>query len=668
MSYEDSKKSLQRQARESDPSSSPAAAPGKRTLTMGLGARPAGAGRSGAAPIQQRRNPGGDTARQERAAEADRLLEAAVRPDLQAPVQRKGAGSEGGQASAPSGSGQPLPGDVQAKMEGAFGADFSAVRVHEGPQADAMGALAYTQGTDIHFQPGQYDPQSQHGQELLGHELTHVVQQSQGRVPTPTQAKGAPINDDPSLEREADTMGARAAAGAHASMAPATDAAGAVQRKSGPIQAKIVKVLNFHRLADQIHEAVDGLGTDEEAVYSALSALDHKKENIDELRTVYQAKFGASLEADIRDDFSGSELAHALGLLQAREEAKPAGAGAGAGAGAADVDYDKLAAQIRAAVDGLGTDEEAVYSALSRLDSDPAKIAKLEEAYKNKYKVTLRSDLMGDFEGDERKHVLELLGDRSNGEKVDVANDEEAKKAAEIIREIYVEYGVDVNSQAGVDAIYKDYDQVPTSVRDMLKTKEWKYKELVALKAALARFAPILGAKRKDSTRSGDAQEIITVSKVDQAIDTNEDTGVLDTTTLGEYFESSKNFSMFKAGTNSTVDFSDNAKQLEGTAIHEIAHGLMKYCLPDYVATLKYWDSEYKASGEAGAEAPITDYGSTNAGEDLSEAVMYYFVDPNTLKNGQGGKVKGEIGNPCPERFAFIEKAVKDWQKEKETK
>jgi hypothetical protein len=661
MSYEDSKKSQHRQARESDPASGPGAAPGKRTLTMGLGAR---AGRAGA-PMQQRRDPGADAARRERAAETDRLLETAVRPDLHAPVQRKGTGEAGEEAAPASGGGRPLPGDVKTKMEGAFGADFSAVRVHEGAQAGAMGALAYTQGTDIHFQPGQYDPQSQHGQELLGHELTHVVQQSQGRVAVPAQAKGASINDDPSLEREADEMGARAARGEHASRAPAEAAAGAVQRANAPIQAKIVKIVNCHRLADQIHEAISGLGTDEEAVYSALSALDHKKENIDELAKVYQAKFSVSLEADIRDDFEGAELAHALSLLQAREAPRAGGGGAGA----ADVDYEKLAAQIHDAVAGLGTDEEAVYSALSRLDGDKGKIAKLEAAYKSKYNTTLRSDLMADFEDDEeeRKHVLELLGDRSNGEKVDVANDAEAKKAAAIIRDIYVEYGIDVNSQAGVDAIYKDYDQVPESVRDMLKTKEWKYKELVALKAALAHFAPILGKNRKDSTRSGDAQEILTVSKVDQAIDTNETTGQLDNDTLGEYFESSSNFSMFRAGTNSTTDFPSNAKQLQGTAIHEIAHGLMKYCLADYVAKLEYWDSEYKESGKAGVEAPITEYGSTNAGEDLSEAVMYYFVEPKTLKSGKGA-AKGEIGNPCPERFAFIEKAVKDWKKEKETK
>jgi hypothetical protein len=111
------------------------------------------------------------------------------------------------------GGGAEMPEDVRAKMEAAFGMDFSPVRVHEGPHAEAIGALAYTRGTDIHFAPGQYQPRSQRGQELLGHELTHVVQQSQGRVQATTQAKGVDINDDAALEREADEMGARAARG-----------------------------------------------------------------------------------------------------------------------------------------------------------------------------------------------------------------------------------------------------------------------------------------------------------------------------------------------------------------------------------------------------------------------------------------------------------------------
>ena len=106
-----------------------------------------------------------------------------------------------------------MPEDVQARMGYALDADFADVRIHEGPQAASLGALAYTQGADIHFAPGQYSPHSQDGQALLGHELAHVVQQAQGRVAPTTQAKGVDLNDDAALEREADENGARAARG-----------------------------------------------------------------------------------------------------------------------------------------------------------------------------------------------------------------------------------------------------------------------------------------------------------------------------------------------------------------------------------------------------------------------------------------------------------------------
>jgi hypothetical protein len=104
-----------------------------------------------------------------------------------------------------------MPENVQSKMESAFNADFSDVRVHEGSQASDVGALAYAQGSDIHFAPGQYDPGSKSGQQLLGHELTHVVQQRQGVVKPTTEVNGIAVNDDPGLEKEADQMGNKAA-------------------------------------------------------------------------------------------------------------------------------------------------------------------------------------------------------------------------------------------------------------------------------------------------------------------------------------------------------------------------------------------------------------------------------------------------------------------------
>ena len=96
-----------------------------------------------------------------------------------------------------------IPDYVIQGMESSFGTDFSSVRVHpDSSKAPEVGALAYTQGTDIHFAPGQ---------QLLGHELTHVIQQAEGRVQPTTEVGGMAVNDDLSLEHEADVMGAKAA-------------------------------------------------------------------------------------------------------------------------------------------------------------------------------------------------------------------------------------------------------------------------------------------------------------------------------------------------------------------------------------------------------------------------------------------------------------------------
>ncbi|WP_430424693.1 DUF4157 domain-containing protein [Phenylobacterium sp.] len=105
--------------------------------------------------------------------------------------------------------GQPLPQAVLAKMEAAFGADFSAVRVHVGPQAPRIGAVAFTMGNDLYFAPGRFQPDSAQGQQLIGHELAHVVQQRQGRVRAP--GSGVAVVQDRVLEAEADRLGLRAA-------------------------------------------------------------------------------------------------------------------------------------------------------------------------------------------------------------------------------------------------------------------------------------------------------------------------------------------------------------------------------------------------------------------------------------------------------------------------
>jgi hypothetical protein len=83
-------------------------------------------------------------------------------------------------ANIPQGAGAPLGGDIRGRMEPKLGASLSGVRVHTGGDsaeaAGKLGARAFTVGSDVHFNAGEFSPGSKEGDRLLAHELTHVVQ------------------------------------------------------------------------------------------------------------------------------------------------------------------------------------------------------------------------------------------------------------------------------------------------------------------------------------------------------------------------------------------------------------------------------------------------------------------------------------------------------------
>jgi hypothetical protein len=94
--------------------------------------------------------------------------------------------------------GQPLDSGTRALMGSHFGYDFGSVRVHADRRAaeaaQDVNALAFTVGQDLVFAPGQYAPQTQSGQKLLAHELTHVIQQSQPSIGGTLQRQASPID------------------------------------------------------------------------------------------------------------------------------------------------------------------------------------------------------------------------------------------------------------------------------------------------------------------------------------------------------------------------------------------------------------------------------------------------------------------------------------------
>lgn len=85
------------------------------------------------------------------------------------------------------GGGQPLQKSAHNILEPWFGRDLSDVRIHtdfrSSEVAKSVNAIAFTTGQDVFFSRGSYDPESNKGLRLIAHELTHVLQQTDGRHP-----------------------------------------------------------------------------------------------------------------------------------------------------------------------------------------------------------------------------------------------------------------------------------------------------------------------------------------------------------------------------------------------------------------------------------------------------------------------------------------------------
>jgi hypothetical protein len=97
------------------------------------------------------------------------LPDGTLHPDVQAAIARA------------SGAGTALDAGVRDRFAEPLGDALSDVRVHADDRADALAASvearAFATGSDIFFARGEYRPRTSAGDQLLAHELTHVVQQ-----------------------------------------------------------------------------------------------------------------------------------------------------------------------------------------------------------------------------------------------------------------------------------------------------------------------------------------------------------------------------------------------------------------------------------------------------------------------------------------------------------
>ena len=329
-------------------------APGRVTLTSKLP--------SGSAPSVQRKADAGAAApsparaRSSSELTADPGMDAAHRG--QAAVQAKGPVAEDtgavheAAARGISQGGGSLP--FMDRIQASFGDhDVGSIQAHTGGAAAAasadMGASAYASGEHIAF-GGAPDLHT------AAHEAAHVVQQRAG-----VSLSGGVGQAGDSYERQADAVADRVVAGESA----ADLLGGATGSGAGGVQRKVQFLIQ-----DDLRAAVDGWGTDEDAIYARL-----QRATVAELRAVMA---DPGLMAALRDDLSQSEMSRVLDMLNA-----------------------PLAEKLRLAMAGWGTDEGYIHRSLARASqaelagvaSDPALLAALE----------------GELSGEDLRRVLDRL-------------------------------------------------------------------------------------------------------------------------------------------------------------------------------------------------------------------------------------------------------------------
>lgn len=146
--------------------------------------------------------------------------------------------------------------------------------------------------------------------------------------------------------------------------------------------------------ADRLAQAMDGVGTDEQAVFDALEGKTEAERGA--IRDAYLDRHGASLDGRIAEEMGGTDRDRAEALMR----------GDVAGADAA---------RIRGAIAGAGTDEQAVYDTLA--GRSPDERAAISAAYAERYgegdATALERDIRSDFGGTDRDRALGLLGGRT---------------------------------------------------------------------------------------------------------------------------------------------------------------------------------------------------------------------------------------------------------------
>jgi hypothetical protein len=574
-------------------------------------------------------------------------------------------------------SGRALDVATRTRMESHFGHDFSRVRIHADARAAestrAVDALAYTFGRDVVFRDGPPATGTTAGRKLLAHELAHVVQQGGHASSSAAPREVGHANDV--AEREADAAAESLVSAGRAPAVrlstsprlafrllrqPTAAPAGPAQATPDPAtqlaQASLAQLqsmaTHIHSLAEmtEVDLRLAGSQPDQKKLHAAYTRLSQLRirEFYHTATDIYQNGVARLTQSD---PLVAQILKAMIAVLAELRRAADAAVAVAKSIVSTQPGHapDEIAVAEQHAYENnidLFKRETTEFSVTAGITTPPASApatptpTPTPEAGKGVKKSAYPKEI--------------TIGK----EKVRVTSKQDEDEAQRIFKLLKTQYGIDIDSTKVLQATLS---KAPSVAKTVIAQQTWEIGELQALERGLVNFKSVIAVRRAPVlfNMSGANARLTSVGRVTKGVKAGQ--GSASETVMGEYFGTQEGVALYDpAKSNQYGKLADQSKTFESTVVHEAAHAYFQPYLDTYIGgmTPPYWkDQKTRAcplkeintpACTPSPEMPITEYGETNAGEDLAEAVMFYYMERNTLQA------------QAPQRLRLVEKIVRD--------
>jgi hypothetical protein len=177
-----------------------------------------------------------------------------------------------------------------------------------------------------------------------------------------------------------------------------------VAGSSGAAVQRVLSPELAQSIARKLEDAMSGWGTDEDAIYGALSG--RSAEDIRDIRNAYSDLYSKDLDAELADELDGDELARVKEMMPVLEDES----------GLSNYEREEVQAnrarvtadRLRSAMQGLGTEEDEIFGAL--VGRTHEEIGEIKRQY---FDLTngryLEQDLQDELSGEDLRRAINLI-------------------------------------------------------------------------------------------------------------------------------------------------------------------------------------------------------------------------------------------------------------------